>query len=171
MKRREFFAFGLPVLAGSATSCSLNSSGVGWRFFTEREALVMEAACAQLIPEDRDPGAKQAGVVNYIDLQLATRFRKHRAAYRKEIAALDTASRGKYGKGFVEVAPEQQVELLNGLEENSGAFFDLLLAHARQGFYGDPRHGGNRHMASWKLLGLPYPQVRGRQNYEQKKVG
>ena len=36
-------------------------------------------------------------------------------------------------------------------------FFDLLLTHTRQGFYGDPRHGGNRDLVSWKMVGLPFP--------------
>ena len=31
-----------------------------------------------------------------------------------------------------------------------------------QGFYGDPRHGGNRDRVSWKMVGLPYPPLRGR---------
>jgi gluconate 2-dehydrogenase gamma chain len=34
--------------------------------------------------------------------------------------------------------------------------------HCMQGYYGSPRHGGNRDFASWKMLGLPYPQVVGR---------
>jgi gluconate 2-dehydrogenase gamma chain len=35
-----------------------------------------------------------------------------------------------------------------------------------QGFYGDPRHGGNRDRVSWKMLGVPYPPVRGRLRYD-----
>ena len=123
----------------------------------ERRALAVEAPCAQLIPTDRDPGVREAGVVHYIDIQLAKRFRKHHAAYRKGIATLDAGRRSKFGKGFVELTADQQVEALNALEENSGAFFDVLLAHARQGFYSD--------------LNLPFPPVRGRQRYEEPKAG
>lgn len=132
------------AVAGTAISCGESRGRGSWRFFTEREALVVEATCAQLIPTHRDPGAREAGVVHYIDIQLAKRLRKHQAAYRKGIAALDAGSRSKFGKGFVELTADQQVEALNALEENSGAFFDVLLAQTRQGFYGDPRHGGNR---------------------------
>ena len=52
-------------------------------------------------------------------------------------------------------------------EENSKEFFDLILAHTRQGFYGDPRHGGNRDRVSWKMVGLPFPPVRGRMHYDE----
>jgi len=36
-------------------------------FFTDDEYAVVEAACAQLIPTDDDPGATEARVVDYID--------------------------------------------------------------------------------------------------------
>ena len=39
-------------------------------FFTDDEYLIIEAACARLIPSDDDPGATEAGVVDYIDTFL-----------------------------------------------------------------------------------------------------
>ena len=36
-------------------------------FFTDEELRVIEAACARLIPTDHDPGAREAGVADYID--------------------------------------------------------------------------------------------------------
>jgi gluconate 2-dehydrogenase gamma chain len=37
-----------------------------------------------------------------------------------------------------------------------------VVSHTMQGFYGDPRHGGNRNWASWRMLGVPITPVRGR---------
>ena len=167
MGRREFLGAGVAAAGGSAVSCTRGTqAGGGWRFFTSAEGRTVESICAQLIPADQDPGAKEAGVVNFIDLQLSRRFRRHRAAYRQGIAATDDAARAKFGKLFAELGSEQQVEVLNAIEENNKAFFELILAHARQGFYGDPRHGGNRNMASWKMVGLAFPPVRGREHYQ-----
>jgi len=157
--RRTFV--GAALLAAGGTGCSSGK----WRFFTDEEARTVEAICEQLIPADRDPGARDAGVVNYIDIQLTRHFKKHQNTYRRGIAGVDTASRKKFGKRFVELPADSQIEVLNGTEENSKTFFELILAHSRQGFYGDPRHGGNRNMASWKMLGLPCPPVRGRERY------
>jgi len=126
----------------------------------------VDAVCEQLIPADRDPGAKSAGAVNYIDLQLTKAFRKHRQAYRQGLAQIDSTSRTKFGAAFADLASQQQIEILHEIEKNSRPFFELILNHARQGFYGDPRHGGNRNRASWKMVGLPYPPLRGRQHYE-----
>jgi gluconate 2-dehydrogenase gamma chain len=171
MRRRNLLGAGLAVVAGSALSCTAGGNGSTWRFFTAAEAETLDALCEQLIPADQDPGAREARVVNYIDIQLCRSFRKHRAAYRQGLAGVDQTSRGRFGKRFVELTSEQQIEVVNALEEDSKAFFDLLLTHTRQGFYGDPRHGGNRNRASWKMVGLPFPPVRGREHYEQDKVG
>jgi gluconate 2-dehydrogenase gamma chain len=51
----------------------------------------------------------------------------------------------------------------------STKFFELLLQQTMQGFYGDPRHGGNREGTGWKVLGIPYPPIRGRQHYDVSK--
>jgi hypothetical protein len=37
------------------------------RFFDEYQYAIVRAACARLIPTDQDPGATEAGVVDYID--------------------------------------------------------------------------------------------------------
>jgi len=37
-----------------------------------------------------------------------------------------------------------------------------LVDHTIQGFYGGPRHGGNRDAVSWRMLGLPTAPVRSR---------
>jgi gluconate 2-dehydrogenase gamma chain len=164
MRRRTFFRAGLAAVAtGIDTGCGKRGGGPSWRFFTPGEAATVDAICAQLIPADADPGASEARVANYIDTQLAKRFKKHRQTYRAGIAAIDATSRRLFAKPFVQLSPEQAVTILQDAEKNQRAFFDLILTHTRQGFYGDPRHGGNYRMASWKMLRLPFPQVRGRE--------
>ncbi len=37
------------------------------RFFDENQYAIVQAACARLIPTDQDPGATEAGVVDFID--------------------------------------------------------------------------------------------------------
>ena len=164
--RRAFLGVGLSAAAGTTISCNRTAADGNWRFFTSAQAQTVDAICAQLIPSDRDPGAKEAGVVDYIDLQLSKRFKKHRAVYQQGLAAIDAGSHSRFGSRFVQLTAAQQVEVLNAAEENSKVFFDLILAHTRQGFYGDPRHGGNRNMASWKMVGLQFPPVRGREHYK-----
>jgi len=162
MWRRAFVAIGL----GAAAGCGRRGGGPYWRFFTADEARTVDAICAQLIPADGDPGASEARVVNYIDIQLSRPFKKHRQAYRRGIAVVDETSRRMFRKGFMELSAAERLEVLRETEKNSREFFDLILVHVRQGYYGDPRHGGNYQMASWKMVRLPFPQIRGRQHYE-----
>ena len=34
-----------------------------------------------------------------------------------------------------------------------------------QGFYGSPRHGGNKDYVSYRMLGLEYPDIIGQNRY------
>jgi gluconate 2-dehydrogenase gamma chain len=38
-----------------------------------------------------------------------------------------------------------------------------------EGYYGSPRHGGNRDAVSWRMLGLDEPPLRGRAQYDLRK--
>lgn len=138
--------------------------GSPWRFFTVEEARTLEAVCAQIIPEDQDPGAVKAGVVRFMDAQLTRFYKPLQKTYRRGIAQIDQASIDVAGKPFAELPAAQQLAVLHHIETDPELkpFFDLLVAHTMQGFYGDPRHGGNWDRVSWKMVGLPCPPVRGR---------
>ena len=73
--------------------------------------------------------------------------------YRKALAALDEACRGKYsGKGFADLSDDQKDEVITGLEKGSlkldgfdgQSFFTLILTDTRNGFLADPIYGGNK---------------------------
>jgi len=144
-----------------------------WRSLSAEEARTLEAVCERIIPADQDPGAAWAGVVNYIDRQLVGPYRRLRNTYRLGLAATNTTGRSMFGKPFVELTAQQQDAVLQAMDSGQAqgdpwaavpakTFFDLVVSHTLQGFYGDPRHGGNRERVSWKMLKLPYPPVRGR---------
>ncbi|HVT72199.1 MAG TPA: gluconate 2-dehydrogenase subunit 3 family protein [Lacunisphaera sp.] len=143
------------------------------RFFTDAEAALLADICEQLIPGDDMPGATDAGVVRYIDVQLAGVYRRHQSTYRRGLAAFAQSCRQRHGADFTELAAAQKVEFLRALDTgrvppepwgkpSPQVFFNLVLAHTMQGFYGSPRHGGNRGYASYRMLGLDYPPVTGR---------
>jgi len=159
MDRRRFIVAGL---AGTAVSCGRSKSP--WRFFSVDEAHTVEAVCAHIVPEDRDPGAVKAGVLVYIDRQLTGFYKPLQKTYREGIAAVNRESVSLTGRAFADLPAASQLDVLHRMERNPKIepFFDLLVAHTMQGFYGDPRHGGNRERASWKMLGVASPPVRGR---------
>jgi gluconate 2-dehydrogenase gamma chain len=87
--------------------------------------------------------------------------------YRLGLRALEDHVRGSHGgKTFAGLAPAQQDEILEGLESgkitlklapgfSTRQFFELLLQNTMEGFFADPLYGGNRGMASWKMIGFP----------------
>lgn len=159
--RRTFL--GAAAAAGLAGSAGCGGASGAWRFFSDREARTLQALLESLIPEDDAPGALQAGVIRYIDRQLAARFRADRPTYRDGLAALERRA----GGSLADAPPERRLQVLRQLERDRATrpFFDLVLAHAMQGFYGNPRHGGNRDFLSWRMLGVPPLPVRGRARY------
>ena len=177
--RRKFIQVTTAAAAGSMVGCTNRKSP--WRFFTIEEGQTMAAICERIIPADQDPGATEAGVVNFIDLQLMGPYKRYRATYRQGIMGVEQASLKMFGLRFTELSPERQDAVLGELEQGRAAgeawkvlsskdFFSLILSHTMQGFYGDPRHGGNRGRVSWKMLGLPYPPIRGQLRYDLTNV-
>ncbi len=154
-------------------------SAPAYRFFTDTEALLVTAICDQLIPADDAPGATDAHVIGFIDRQLAGPYAKHQAAYRAGLAALDATSRQQHAAGFTRLDAAAKIAVLEAVESGRvppglwhdpkpGAFFNLILTHTMQGFYGSPRHGGNRAFASYRMLELELPQVVGRNVYPSR---
>jgi gluconate 2-dehydrogenase gamma chain len=129
-----------------------------WQFFTPPEAALVDALCEQIVPADEFPGARQAGTVHYIDRQLAGPLKRFGKTYRAALPKLDQSCLDATGKKFLDLPPPEQTRFLESVEKGEiktlAAFFNMLVDHTMQGFYGDPKHGGNAGAASWKMLGI-----------------
>lgn len=84
--------------------------------------------------------------------------------WRQGLAAIDRHARSLYGKAYVELEGARQDDLLRKLESDqldmgadlgSKEMFEQILANVREGFFADPIYGGNKGMASWKMIGFP----------------
>jgi gluconate 2-dehydrogenase gamma chain len=169
--RRAFLRTGAAAAAATAVACG--REGSRWRVLTDEEARTLAAACDPIIPPDDFPGAADAGVVDFIDRQLATREQQEGEAWSRGVAALDATARRRHAASFADLPFETRTALLRDVESGSvdaadwegtdpREFFHRLRSHTMMGFYGDPRHGGNRDRVSWRMLGVPDPPVRGR---------
>jgi gluconate 2-dehydrogenase gamma chain len=132
-----------------------------FRFFNPAQAAAVEAVTDQIIPADDQPGAKQAGVVHYVDLLLTGVRKDLGPSYIQGIQHLEALAHGMNGKAFVELPFADQTKVLEKLEHdqtpitkgmNGGEFFGLMRRHTLEGFFGDPDH--NRDSAGWKVLGF-----------------
>jgi gluconate 2-dehydrogenase gamma chain len=170
--RRGFLKTGFTA-AAVATVVACGKPGSRWRTLTEDEARTLAAACDQIVPPDQDPGAAESGAVEFIDRQLATRRKRDAPFWRAGIHGLDATAKRRHSQAFAELPFEAQTALLQEIEQGTGdkadwggvdpaTFFDRLRDFTMMGFYGNPRHGGNKDRVSWRMLGVPDPPVRGR---------
>ncbi len=170
LKRRLFLA---ATAAGAAGCSRARSAAPRYRVLTESEVRTLEARCEAHIPPDDIPGASWARVPRYIDIQLSRKFKKLRPDYRAALAAMERWSRLPDSPSMTE-----RLELMEKSQapkeffsDGGRAAFEMVLAHTQQGFYGSPRHGGNREYISWTMLGVPPMPVRGREQYEIETPG
>jgi gluconate 2-dehydrogenase gamma chain len=144
------------------------------RFFSESEAMIVAAAASRIFPSNESgPGAREAGVVVYIDGQLAGAWGRDRRRYSHP--PFDEAAPQEFGYqgaapprqiyrdglkklvGFDRISPSLQDEKLREIENT--VFFNLLLQNTIEGMFCDPRHGGNVDMIGWQLIGFPGPRM------------
>lgn len=164
LNRREILVGGAAAGATAMSGCFSRRSR--WEFLREREAQTLAVICDQIVPADEWPSASQAGVLTYIDRQLMGPYRRHRKAYRSGIEETERLARGRFGVDATRATPAQQLELARTLERERPEFFELVRRHTIQGYYGSPRHGGNKDAVSWRMLGLAEPPLRGRAQYD-----
>jgi gluconate 2-dehydrogenase gamma chain len=178
MDRRSFLRTGMAGFGSILLMPSCFRQANSYRFFTPEEALCLIALCEQIIPADRHGGgATEAGVIHYIDRQLVAVFDYDQVIYQQGIAALQQSCLDLHGHRFELLNPELQHQLLTNMEAgelpaqhweslDQNRFFRLVISHTMQGFYGAPRHGGNRNYMSYKMMGLDFPLVVGRNHYK-----
>ncbi|HLL49728.1 MAG TPA: GMC family oxidoreductase, partial [Thermomicrobiales bacterium] len=132
---------------------------------TSREARTAGALFERMFPGDEQgPGAREIGVVNFLDRSLAGACREHLATYRGGLARLDDISRDRFSRGFADTGEPAQDSLLLELERgeipnwivpDQVTFFELLRSHLQEGLFSDPAYGGNRDKLGWRVLGHP----------------
>ena len=184
MRRRHFLTISAGTIGGLLVY-SLDRKGsliaaaedkqirIPLRFFDENEALIVAAAASRIFPsDDSGPGAKEAGVVIYIDRQLAGPYGRDRDRYTQgpfesgppELGNQDKATpreiyrEGLKGlQGFDRLQPAEQDNALRQIESSS--FFSLLRQNTIEGMFCDPMHGGNVDIVGWQLVGFPGPRM------------
>lgn len=171
-------ALGVAIGAGSAAGIArfLRTAPSPYLFFSASEASLLTAVCEQIIPRDDTPGATDAGVIFYIDRQLFGAHSRHQRTYRRGLESFRNTCLQVCQAPFEKLPFDQQTDVLRLIEsgkapkdlwgsQSQQSFFDLVIDHARQGFYGSPRHGGNRNYVSYQMLGLAYPNLIGQNRY------
>jgi Gluconate 2-dehydrogenase subunit 3 len=154
--------------ADHAHQAAKSASAAKFQFFTPEQAVEIDAVTARIIPSDETPGAREAGVVYFIDRALTTFAVDDQKTYREGLPALQSRVRELFPsvEKFSAATPDQQDQILRSLDEQTGpagrhsrpsgassSFFQAARAHTIVGFLIDPDYGGNRDGVGWKVIG------------------
>jgi gluconate 2-dehydrogenase gamma chain len=116
------------------------------KFFTPRQYETLQAVCQAIIPADADSGgAKEAGAPEFIDL-LTSENPKYQLRLGGGMMWLEAQCADRYGKTYLECAPEQQKEILDLIAFSKNAdknpeisqgveFFAFLREMTADGFF------------------------------------
>lgn len=154
-----------------------------WAILTNTQARWLAAAADVFIPEDDFPSASQAGVVDFIDLQMATGYGQGEGLYLQGPFADGTPQQGwqldmtpadlllsgidvHIGEGTAlfdldETGRADAIQRLSEREDVIGGaapatnFFTLLHSLVNEGYFADPIYLGNHDYAGWRMVGFP----------------
>jgi len=142
--------------------------------WTPAEAKEVEAISACIIPSDGTPGAREAGVVYFIDRALVTFSADEQKTYREGLPEIQKRLQHLFPTEtvFSAAAPEKQVAVLESLDEagsknpprrpranfiagTAAQFFETIRAHTLAGFLIDPESDrrGNSGGVGWAVIG------------------
>jgi gluconate 2-dehydrogenase gamma chain len=124
------------------------------KFLTDAESAEVTAITAQIIPTDTTPGAREAGIPEFIDRALATFFERLAPTFRSQLTEFRAACNARHptAPSFAALSSEQQVEFLLSIERSP--FFNSIRLLTLIGMFAMPEYGGNRGGIGWMLLGF-----------------
>lgn len=113
------------------------------QFFTPAEYTTLERLTEMIIPSDGSPGAREAGVSEFVDFMVWS-DPKAQLGFRSGLTWLEAHSDRLHAKPFRELSLDQQAEILERLayedhhragEEEGRKFFKLIRGYTLMGFY------------------------------------
>ena len=148
----------------AAPSAQMHSNAIEHgAFFNHEDSATIVAFTERLMP-----GARDSGVLNYIDLALSGAYAELQYFYRQGLAQLHAYSVKTYKAPFVRLDAVKQDEVIAALESGKATeftwptaqdFFNTVRTHTMEGMFADPVYGGNKDFAGWRLVGFPGAQA------------
>jgi Gluconate 2-dehydrogenase subunit 3 len=137
MERRELFKI---ITAGAIAA----PKAIAERkpFFTPAQAAVVDRLADIIIPtDDQSPGAHEAGVIRFLDLQAAASPPARQQLWLRGMEAVEAAAKERFRRSFSECTGNQQENIVAAMAAHEGAprndlerFFELIKHAAVDGY-------------------------------------
>ena len=122
---RVALLLGGTVIGGAAFLQGCKSSGTqaeGFSLTADQIAFLDEVA-ETIIPTTNTPGAKAAKVGAFMNVMVTDCYVKaDQQIFIEGLTSIDATSKKQFGKGFMEITPEQRTEQLNALNKELKAY-------------------------------------------------
>ncbi len=152
--RRELAMLGAWAQAQAAQHHAAPDQPPKFRVLDAAFAREIEAIAAEIIPSGASPGAREAGVIYFVDRALETFDRHQLPVYRSGLAEMQ-ATRRKLFPSSRDIASLPHADLLQLIKAvETTDFLEAVRVHTIMGFLADPSYGGNRNQVGWKHIGL-----------------
>ena len=157
--------------AGHARHAAQSAAPARFEFFTPEQAAEVEAIASSIIPTTDTAGAREAGVVYFLDRALVTFAKAQRRKYVDGLSAVQAVVHDMFPgtEKFSAATHEQQEKILQSLDRHypgnkrtashphaaAQSFFETIRQDTIVGFLIDPDSGrlGNRDGLGWKAIG------------------
>ena len=127
-----------------------------WRVLSEARSAALDAMTAQIFPTTETPGAREAGVVRFIDQALATFAAADLPLVRQGVIELNREAHRRDPRitVFAKLDHVRQADILRSLDDAKSVFFETIRVATIQGLFANPEYGGNKDKIGWKLIGF-----------------
>jgi len=118
---------------------------------SEEEANEFDAIAARILPATSTPGARQAGVIYFIDQVLGDRREEQIVLLRDGLRELQAETLVQFDAAYFYLLEEaQQDEILTSIESTS--FFSTIRYLSVAGMFALPEYGGNRDLTGYQVI-------------------
>ena len=138
----------------SASACTARDEGAEFEVLSQAEAREFEAIAVRILPTTDTPGAREAGVIWFMDQSYGSIMKDNLEFAREGLAGFQAGVAAAWpgAKLFSDLDESEQDSYLETQEETD--FFGHVRFMTIAGFFGMSSYGGNRDNVGWKLLGL-----------------
>ena len=121
---------------------------------TAAQARDVDAIAAQIVPGGATPGARDAGVVYFIDQVHAGVWKNQAAGFLERLDAFRASSTRHYGGAtqFADLTADDQLSFLEHMQHTP--FFGEMRFLTVLGLLALPSYGGNAGKSGWHLVGF-----------------
>lgn len=132
-------------------------------FFTEEEFKTIDAFAGRIVPAgknaEEDPGAREVGSAEYVDIITARRDIWGQEFVRNSIQKLAGKSKEKYGKALFELPEKEQDEVITAFSQNKKTLAEWV--HLRKmvlyGYHSNYVKKGYAGKRPWEVTGYLGP--------------